>query len=259
MRNLIIAVLLFASFASCKKQTTVNNTTAIVHTETSEQANAVTPVIQWSGHSWYVKNSGTEAWGPGPNYWTKNNVWVDANGWLHLRIKKAAAGKWQCAEIWSEENFGYGTYQWQVEGAIDKFDKNIVLGLFNYSGNDGYDEMDIEFARWGNSNYPNLNYTIWPATQGYNNFSYTQEFSLAGTYTTQRFTRTANSVVLKSLHGFYNDDTNLYATATCTSPPNSISTLAMPVHINLWLFQGNAPTNNKAVEVIIHNFTFTPQ
>jgi len=133
-----------------------------------------------------------------------------------------------------------------------------VLGLFNYSGNDGYDEMDIEFARWGNSAWPNLNYTVWPAKSGYSDWNYTKNFTLTGgTYTTQRFTRSASSVVFKSLNGFYDDDTNLYATATCTSPTWSISTLNMPVHMNLWLFDGNAPSDGKEVEIVIHNFKYT--
>jgi len=32
----------------------------------------------------------------------------------------------------------------------------------------------------------------------------------------------------------------------------------MPVYINLWLFQGKAPSDKKEVEIIIHQFTFTP-
>jgi len=59
-------------------------------------------------------------------------------------------------------------------------DKNVVLGLFNYSGNDGFDEMDIEWARWGNENYPNCNFTVWPAKEGFTNFSKTEEISLKG-------------------------------------------------------------------------------
>jgi hypothetical protein len=91
-------------------------------------------------------------------------VRLDAKGWLHLCIKKdLSTGDWVCPEITSVRKFGFGAYRFIVEGAIDHFDKNIVLGLFNYSGNDGLDEMDIEIARWGNPAYPNLNYTIWPA------------------------------------------------------------------------------------------------
>ncbi len=38
-----------------------------------------------------------------------------------------------------------------------------------------------------------------------------------------------------------------------------MSTLDMPVHMNLWLYQGAAPANAVAVEIIIHAFKFTPQ
>lgn len=257
-KNLILfALIVFA--VSCKKQNNVLTQPQKKNSDKLTANESASVIINFSGYTWLVKNSGTTRIGPGPNFWTKNNVWVDGNGWLHLRIAKNATGKkWLCAEVQSTQSFGYGTYQWQVEGAIDKFDKNIVLGLFNYSGNDGFDEMDIEFARWGNPLYPNLNYTVWPAQTGNTNYSYTQEFSLTGTYTTQRFTRSSNSVIFKSLGGFYNDDTNLFATATCTSPPKSISTLAMPVYMNLWLFKGRAPSNGQGEEIIIHSFTYTP-
>lgn len=256
MKKFITSILIIASLYGCKKQPISGATTQSKNINENIQQQT-TATIQFSGYTWYVKKSGSTKQGPGPNYWSANNVWVDANGWLHLKISKAN-GKWKCAEIWSQQNFGYGAYQWQVEGRVDQLDKNVVLGLFNYSGNDGFDEMDIEFARWGNVRYPNLNYTVWPAEAGYNNFSYTQEFSLTGTYTTHRFIRSSNSVVFKSMHGFTNTDTNLFATATCTQPPNSISALAMPVHLNLWLFKGMAPSDGKSVEIIIHSFKYIP-
>jgi hypothetical protein len=40
-------------------------------------------VITFSGYQWMVKE-GTGL-GPGPNNWSANNVWVDANGDLHLQ------------------------------------------------------------------------------------------------------------------------------------------------------------------------------
>ena len=119
--------------------------------------------ISFSGYEWSVRNT-TEKQGPGPNYFSDSCVRLDAKGWLHLWIKKdLSTGDWVCPEITSVRKFGFGAYRFIVEGAIDHFDKNIVLGLFNYSGNDGLDEMDIEIARWGNPAYPNLNYTIWPS------------------------------------------------------------------------------------------------
>lgn len=256
-KNLMLAALIIFCI-SCKREYAVPSSGNHSSDKTSVNESTYT-TINFSGYTWLVKNSVSTRIGPGPNFWTRNNVWVDSNGWLHLRISKNATGKkWLCAEVQCTQSFGYGTYQWQVEGAIDKLDKNVVLGLFNYSGNDGFDEMDIEFARWGNASYPNLNYTVWPAQTGFSNYSYTQNFTLTGTYTTQRFTRSSNSVVFKSLGGFYNDDTNLYATSACTSPSYSISTLAMPVYMNLWLFKGRAPSNGLGEEIVIHSFTYTP-
>lgn len=259
MKKVFYSLMVVAAMAagSCKKNASPANESAANTNTESVNARAAS-TVQFSGYTWNVRNS---TGGPGPNVFNGNNAWVDSNGWLHLKISKnTSTGKWNCAEIYSTQNFGYGTYQWQVEGAVGSFDKNIVLGLFNYSDNDGFDEMDIEIARWGNSSWPNLNYTIYPATgtSGKSAWSYTKNFTLnGGTYTTHRFTRNSSSVVCKSLNGFYNDDTNLFASASCSSPTWSISTLGMPVHMNLWLFDGHAPSDSKEVEIIIHNFKFT--
>jgi hypothetical protein len=262
MKKVIYSLLVVAmASASCKKTASPANESPVnTSNESVNAAKRAATTVQFSGYTWNIRNTGSSTEGPGPNIFSGSNAWVDSNGWLHLKISKnTSTNKWNCAEISSTQNFGYGTYQWQVEGAIGSLDKNIVLGLFNYSGNDGYDEMDIEFARWGNSSWPNLNYTVWPATNsGKSEWDYTKNFTLTGgTYTTHRFTRNSSSVVFKSLNGFYNDDTNLFASATCSSPTWSISTLGMPVHMNLWLFDGLAPSDSKEVEIIIHNFKYT--
>jgi hypothetical protein len=260
MKKVFYSLLVVAmATASCKKNASpANESPANTSTENVDATARAAATVQFSGYTWNVRNS---TGGPGPNIFSGNNAWVDGSGRLHLKISKdPSTNKWHCAEIYSAQNFGYGTYQWQVEGAIGSLDKNIVLGLFNYSGNDRFDEMDIEFARWGNSAWPNLNYTVWPATgtSGKSAWSYTKNFTLTGgTYTTHRFTRNSSSVVFKSMNGFYNDDTNLFASATCSSPTWSISTLGMPVHMNLWLYDGLVPSDGNEVEIIIHSFKFT--
>jgi hypothetical protein len=226
-------------------------------------ANAQDKTIKWSGYTWKVKEP-AEATGPGPNFWSGSNVWVDGSGWLHLKVSKNATnGRWECAEVASTESFGMGTYQWQIDADIDKFDKNVVLGLFDYSGTDARDEIDIEFARWGNSAYPNLNYTVYPKVgDPPRHTSYSTEFtSPNGTYTTHRFIRTPSSVTFKTLYGHLNDEPkdNLFLSKEFKSPSVSISSVNMPVLLNLWLFKGLAPTDDKPFEVVIHNFKFTAQ
>ncbi|MBL4677022.1 MAG: glycoside hydrolase family 16 protein [Mucilaginibacter sp.] len=249
------------ALASCKKditatQSKITNVAASVNDDRSKKVDAT---IQFSGYTWNVKNTGTNTQGPGPNYWNQQNVWVDANGWLHLKLaKNTTTNKWECAEVSSTTNFGYGAYQWQVDGAVDQLDRNVVLGFFNYNGVDGLHEMDIEFAKWGVATNLPLNYTVYPPAAGGSTFHQTYNFNLSGgTYTTHRFKRTSSSVVFKALGGFYDNDTNLFQTATCASP-YAVSTLSMPIYMNLWLFQGNAPVNNANVEVVIHSFKFTP-
>jgi hypothetical protein len=219
----------------------------------------VAATISFSGYTWNVK-APDQPQGPGPNVWSAANVYVDNEGSLHLKLaKNAATGKWECAEVATTEKFGEGTYQWQVEGPLATLDKNIVLGLFNYSGKDVFDEMDMEFAQWGDSSNPHLNYTIWPVDKGTNKAYYTANFTMpGGTYTTQRFIRKAKSVAFKSLYGFVDNDNNVFDSKTFKSPASSISTEPMPVYMNLWLYNGLVPSDGKGMEIVIHSFKFIP-
>lgn len=233
------------------------------HKDSTESLNEHLPALpertfSWSGYQWTVRNTAGKQ-GPGPNYFGDYSVFVDDSGYLHLWIRKdKLTGQWQCAEITSLQSFEYGTYQFVVEGAIDKFDKNLVLGLFNYSGNEGLDEMDIEIARWGNSSYPNLNYTIWPAKKEFKNSSTVKEFTLKSNLSTHYFRRNADTVYCASFDGISTDPKNIIFSSTFTTPATSISHIAMPVHINFWLFDGQPVEKLENVEVIIRSFKYKP-
>ena len=215
--------------------------------------------INFSGYTWTVKSGA--GLGPGPNVWGAQNVWLDGQGLLHLKLSyDSASSKWICAGVTSTVSLGYGTYQWQVQGPLSTLDKNVVAGLFHYSGPDGYNEMDVEFARWGDASKPNVNYSVYPAagsagTQQHITSQWTQA---GGTASTHRYTWTNNSVIFKSINGFYNDDTNLFFSHTFLSPPTSIPNVAIPVKMNLWCFKGLAPSNGQDVEIVIRSFKFTP-
>lgn len=225
----------------------------------SSEVKANSKVIEFSGIKWIVTNSNKPA-APGPNFWSDENVWVDGDGKLHLKLtKNQLTGIWSCAEIVSQQSFGLGKYEFFVEGSLDKFDKNIVFGLFQYSGVDMHDEIDIEWSRWSNAYQPNLQYSVWPKT-GVKGTKWTSstEVDLEGTYTTQRINRSALTVQFQSLHGFRTDDQYAFHVARC-SRKKIISTQPMPLFLNLWLYNGKSPSNNKEVEVIIHKFSFTPE
>ena len=54
---------------------------------------------------------------------------------LHLTIVNSG-GAWTASELFTTDDLGFGTYQWQVDGPIDVYDKNVVLGLFVYGPTD---------------------------------------------------------------------------------------------------------------------------
>ena len=110
-------------------------------------ASAVT--LNWKGHTWQVTSGGMAGVCQG----SPNNVTIDASGYLHFKISNIG-GAWTASEMFTTDKLGFGTYQWQVDGPIDTYDKNIVLGLFPYGpaagiGGDGTNEIDIEYSALG--------------------------------------------------------------------------------------------------------------
>ncbi len=227
-------------------------------TPTTEAALQVGSTIDWSGRKWKVTTGSMVAGNTG----STANVFVDGAGNLHLRIAKVG-GKWTCAELFTVDKLGFGTFQWQIEGRLDQLDKNVVLGLFPYGpaaglGSDGHNEIDVEFARWGNSKtYPG-NWTVYPAT-GSTVGSKSFNLLLTGTYTTSRFSWTRSSVTFWMMGGFQSPSSTANQLATKwtyspSKPTQNIPQVAVPVGINLWLYNGQAPSDGKSVEIIIHSF-----
>jgi hypothetical protein len=79
-------------------------------------------------------------------------------------------------------------------------DRNVVLGLFNYGGQDGTKEIDIEFGQWGNPGADRGHYTVWPNefVAGYSNSTQSFPVSLNGDYTTHRFLWDSDQITFQS-------------------------------------------------------------
>jgi hypothetical protein len=224
-------------------------------------ASASAATVSFGGYTWDVREGGG---GPGPNQWSANNVWVDSAG-LHLKIAQAN-GAWSCAEVTMTQALGFGTYEFELTGRPDLFDRNIVLGLFNYTtpdlGPDGTNEIDIEFAQWGNASDPNrLNWTVYPPALGPNSTHDEVPLSLTGDATTHRFTWSSSGVKFVSMHGYQDSGVRNVIAKWNDAPANPqqhIPQNPIPVHMNLWLFKGRAPVDGQPVEVVIRSFRFTP-
>jgi len=208
--------------------------------------------IEFSGYNWIVRTSNGNLEGPGPNLFNDslNNVFIDENGFLHLKITKFE-DKWFCAEIYSVESFGYGTYIFELEPGFENIDKNIILGLFTYL--DDYHEIDIEFSKWGLENNKNGQYVIQPYYKEDNIYRF--DLNSNGDISIHSFTWCENYIKFHSeIKDEFNESikTNQWIYCGEDNPKPS----SERVHMNLWLMNGQAPSDNQECEIIIRKFQF---
>ncbi len=224
MKKISIFILIYLAFNMLQAQTT----------------------IQFAGITWNVRNG---SGGPGPNIWSDSadNVWVDSEGLLHLKIRKVG-NTWYCSEIIAQQSFGYGEYRFYVASNVENYDPEIVAGLFTYETD--LREIDIEFSKWGNPSNVAGWYTVQPVVAG-NQHSFA--VNLIGDYSTHRFIWNSNNIYFQSYHGHYPNlpsPDNLISEWTYTGkniPPVGNERL----HINFWLMGGHAPVNQQDAELVV--------
>ncbi|HWY71283.1 MAG TPA: hypothetical protein VNX88_21635 [Terriglobales bacterium] len=124
---------------------------------------APTKPLKFSGYDWDVRTISSDRGGTN-NPYDPDNAWTDANGALHLQIKKKA-GRWSCAEMVLNRSLGYGTYALTVRDTSHLEPAAVVsMNTFDSSGGDQYyREMDVEISHWGDSTKKNdAQYGIQP-------------------------------------------------------------------------------------------------
>ena len=245
------------STTSISTSTTFGTSTSTTLTTTTTTSTTTTTVIgpvggeiTFSGLVWYTKSRDYRV-GPGNNYFSDSieNVWVDGEGRLHLKITYRG-GKWYCASLRSKDSFGYGRYKFDVATRFDLLDKNAVVGLFTWDDNPAaapyYREIDIEFAYWGNYAWHNLNYSVQPyATAGNTNNKTvsltTSESSHSINWQSDHiaFESTSNGNIIHSWN---------YVGLDIPTPGEE------KAHINLWLNDSDPPSDGQPIEVIIKSF-----
>ena len=259
--TIIIGACIFLSLFPCTLTIILSNENVLKHNLTKGsiiQPRSITPsntrTLNFSGYEWIVRDNLDALQGPGPNYFSNStsNVWVDVLGRLHLKITESTS-QWYCAEIYSVSHFGYGSYRFTIAPGFENLDENIVVGLFTYLNDT--QEIDIEFARWGDQAAFNGQYVIQPYyKQGnINRFPMDPE----GQNSTHQFDWCKNYIKFQSHLGTIGQNTseNLieewYYYGTDNPKPSTER-----VHMNLWLFQGQSPRDSNEAEVIIENFEY---
>ncbi|MHA1871937.1 MAG: glycoside hydrolase family 16 protein [Promethearchaeota archaeon] len=212
--------------------------------------------LNFSGYTWYIRSSNGEYQGPGPNLFNNSNenVWVDENGSLHLKIRKIG-DNWTCSEVYLTRSLGYGTYIFIVKPGFQNLNENTVVGLFTYL--DDEHEIDIEFSRWGDTAAANAQFTVQPYYHTGNTFRY--NISYQDQSSIHYFTWCSNYIKFISEYGNeFNSSQNqkiiqwVYTGNDIPRPSNEVP------HINFWLMNGLPPSDYKDSEVIIEKFMFVP-
>ncbi len=212
-------------------------------------------MLEFSNYSWYVRRRLDRRLGPGPNFFSDaaESVWLDENGHLHLKIRHNGTD-WLCAEVFTEESFGHGTYQFELAPGFEYLDVNTVVGLFTYL--DDENEIDIEYARWGHENAPNGQFVVQPYATEENLHSY--QFPEQNKTTLHQFTWCEEYVHFQAGIGTIEDGfSEIMAEYIYTGEDNPPEATER-VHLNFWLMSGLAPEDNQSAEIVIQNFNFEP-
>jgi hypothetical protein len=241
--------------------------------------------LNFSGRTWTVKG-GTELFGPGPNYFSKDlrSAYLDDRGYLHLNIRKFNDNRWYCSEVISNDVVGYGRYVWVVESDMVNIPDNTVLGLFTWDNNtlvnEANSEVDIEFSRWGVAGDPKtLHMSVQPVWFGPFKAERTRGYQMpaaaATTHTTHEFIWTDSLISWKSWLGDKSNDppfatwefdlnnpARVKEEGGITSRPIIIPAPGPTTNarINLWLVtnQATGPSTANDYEIVIRSFLYEP-
>jgi hypothetical protein len=212
--------------------------------------------IEFSGYQWVLKDSYGKHTGPGNNYFSgsKDNVYLDINGRLHLRVTYRN-DNWYCPEIRMLKSLGFGRYYFYVDPLPQPLDKDIVIGLFLYDRDDTsnyHKEIDIEISKWGKDSTVNTQYVIQPKEEGAHRFQTDLNIRSKHLIELRR-----NKVVFRS---FYDnpdagDIPHEYARSKA-KPDYNYTSNNEKVSLNVWLYHTSEPSNLKEFEVVISRFEF---
>ncbi|MEI7830683.1 MAG: hypothetical protein WCI31_12985 [Prolixibacteraceae bacterium] len=239
----------------CKKDIPMVSDTIVKNTIVSDTIVNGQRILQFSGYTWKVESSNDLTVGPGPNLFSdsKENVWFDANGELHLKITQRN-NKWYCAKLTLLSSPGYGKYIFYLDSRIDKLDMNVVGGLFSYKSD--LEEIDIEFSKWGLAGSNNAQFSVQPSLFTSNKKNY--NIILSNLQSTHWFNWQKDRIDFASVQGHSSvlpsagNIIQQWSYSGPNIPPLSVEN----TKINLWLYQGNPPSNLQEAEMVIAGFEF---
>ena len=216
----------------------------------SGQAKPPSVTIPFSGYEWRVRDAPSSR--GGRNQYSPSNVWTDAGGAMHLRIKKAD-NDWVCSEVSLTRSLGYGTYRFVVRDT-SHLEPSEVFSLFTWDyagGEQGNREMDIETSRWGGASNRNAQYVVQP----YNVAANVARFNLPAGRVTHQFQWEPGRISFRTVRGNA-ENSPVVAEHVFTSgvPVPGIESVRM----NHYVFREGPPVQRSESEVVVERFEYLP-
>lgn len=138
------------------------------------------------------------------------------------------------------------------------FDPRVVVGLFTWNDDPAFNhrEVDIEFSRWGSKNNLNAQFVVQPTTDVANTLRFPMPADATSTHT---FVWQPGAIDFTSLHGLRATPS---ADADVIRQWSAFNNIPLPggenPRINLWLVDGQQPTNRSEVELVVDRVEFIP-
>jgi len=221
--------------------------------------------ITFGDHVWRVKGPGY--FGPGPNVFDHlpNAVWVDAQNQLHLTLQNTS-GTWKSTEVTTAEALGYGDYILTTVGRLDLVDPQAVLGIFlweygpcwdyGYTWWNAFNEIDIEYSRWGNPSNDIAQFVAQPYDYPGNISRFDATFG-DEEVTSHAMRWLADRIEYRVWRGGPEDESPDTMIHSWSYAGPHIPRPEQPrLHLNLWKLGGTPAANQ---EVVFQDFTFVPE
>lgn len=221
--------------------------------------------LEFGNRNWRVKGPGY--YGPGPNVFSNdpNCVWVDEDGDLHLTLSHRG-GDWLCTEVVLEDALGYGDYIVTTMGRLDLLDLQAVLGIFlwqygpcwdpSYLWWNPYNEIDIEYSRWGSASNEIAQFVVQPYDWPGNLERFDPTFG-EDEVISHAMRWSADRVEFRVWRGGPNDESPQTTIHAWTYTGPHIPRPEQPrMHLNLWKLEGTPAADQ---EVVFRDFNFVPE
>lgn len=119
--------------------------------------------IAFSGYDWLVRQLPNDR--HGMNDYDPRNVWVDADGSLHLLLTERD-GRWTSADVRLTRSLGYGSYSFDVRDT-STLEPSAAFSMYTFDplGSDqNFRELAVDVSRWGEPGNMNGQFVVQPET-----------------------------------------------------------------------------------------------